>query len=108
MSSGFDQREEGFEAQFKIGQEQKFRATARRNKMLGHWAAGLMGLADDKVEAYVMQVVKSDFEETGDDDVLRKVKGDLESAGTSISDEELRAKMDELYAQACKEISEEG
>ena len=106
MSSGFEQREEGFETQFKLEQEQKFRATARRNKMLGHWAAGLMGLADDKVEAYVMDVVKSDFEEAGDEDVVRKVKADLEAAGAGVSDEELRAKMQEFYGQACKEISE--
>ena len=106
MSSGFEQREEGFETQFKLEQEQKFRATARRNKMLGRWAAGLMGLADDKVEAYAMDVVKSDFEEAGDEDVVRKVKADLEAAGASVSDEELRAKMQEFYGQACKEISE--
>ena len=108
MSDGFDQRLDGFETKYKLEEEQKFRAVARRNKLLGRWAAGLMGLGDDKVEGYVMDVVKSDFEEAGHEDVFRKVKGDLDAAGQNVSDEELRSKMEELYGQACKEISEEG
>ncbi|MCH2145265.1 MAG: DUF1476 domain-containing protein [Phycisphaerales bacterium] len=108
MSSGFDQREEGFETQFKLEQEQKFRATARRNKMLGRWAAERMSLPAEEVDAYVMDVVKSDFEEAGDEDVLRKVMSDLEAKGVPVSAEELRKVMDDFYLEACKEVSQEG
>ena len=108
MSSGFDEREEGFETQFKLEQEQKFRATARRNKMLGHWAAEKMGLPADEVEAYVVDVVKSDFEETGDDDVFRKVKGDLDAKGVGVPDQELREMMNTLMDKAAREIHDQG
>jgi hypothetical protein len=108
MSDGFDQRLDGIETKYKLESEQKFRAVAKRNKLLGRWAAGLMGLGDDKVEAYVMDVVKSDFEEAGHEDVFRKVKGDLEASSANISDDELRAKMAEFYGQACKDIAKEG
>lgn len=108
MSQGFDRRQDGFEKKFNLEQEQQFRASARRNKMLGRWAAERMGLADSDVEAYVMEVVKSDFEESGDDDVFRKVKQDLEEKGQAVSDEELRQTMDRFFEDACREISEEG
>jgi hypothetical protein len=108
MGSGFDQREEGFETQFKLEEEQKFRATARRNKMLGHWAGEQMGLAGADLDAYVLDVVKSDFVETGDDDVLRKVLADFEAKGKPMTGEELRKVMDKLYQEACREVTEEG
>lgn len=98
----FDEREQGFERKFALDQELEFKATARRNRLLGEWAAGLMGLAT--TEDYVRAVVKSDFEQPGDEDVLRKVAGDLKGAGVSMSESEVRRKMDELLAQAREQI----
>ena len=97
-----DDREQGFERKFVLDQDLEFKATARRNRLLGEWAAGLMGLAT--VEEYARAVVKSDFEQPGDEDVLRKVAGDLKGSGVSVSEGEVRMKMDELLAQAREQI----
>ncbi len=104
--STFDEREKGFEKKFALDAEQEFKAAARRNRMLGEWAAGLMGL--ESVEEYVRAVVKSDFEQPGDEDVLRKVFGDLKGAGVAVSEGDVRMKMDELLAQAREAIKTEG
>ena len=96
----FDDREQGFEKRFALDQEQEFKASARRNRALGEWAAGLMGLPDKHVAEYAQAVVKSDFEQPGEEDVLRKVFEDLKGAGVSITEGEVRMKMDELLAQA--------
>lgn len=98
----FDEREQGFERKFVLEQDLEFKAAARRNRLLGEWAAGLMGLAT--VEEYARAVVKSDFEQPGDEDVLRKVSGDLKGAGVSVTEGEVRMKMDELLAQAREQI----
>lgn len=100
--STFDERERGFERKFANDQEQEFRAIARRNRMLGEWAAGLMGLKN--VDEYAKAVVKSDFEEPGHEDVLRKVTQDLTGSGVSLAEGEVRAKMDELLALARSQI----
>ena len=100
----FDEREKGFEKKFAIDQESEFKATARRNRMLGEWAANLMGL--ENVADYARAVVKSDFEQPGDDDVLRKVLGDLKGAGLATTEGEVRGKMDELLAIARGQVSE--
>ena len=102
----FDDREKGFEKKFALDAEQEFKATARRNRMLGEWAAGLMGL--ESAEEYVRAVVKSDFEQPGDEDVLRKVWGDLKGSGLDTSEGEVRMKMDELLAQAREQIKTGG
>ena len=102
----FDDREKGFERKFALDQEQEFKAAARRNRMLGEWAAGLMGL--ETVEEYARAVVKSDFEQPGDEDVLRKVYGDLKSSGVTVSEGEVRGKMDELLAHAREAIKAGG
>ena len=98
----FDEREQGFERKFAHDQEIEFKATARRNRLLGEWAAGLMGLAT--VEEYARAVVKSDFEQPGDDDVLRKVFEDLKGSGVSTTEGEVRMKMQELLAVAREQI----
>lgn len=98
----FDEREQGFERKFALDQELEFKATARRNRLLGEWAAGLMGLAT--VEEYARAVVKSDFEQPGDEDVVRKVFEDLKGSGVSISEGDVRMKMAELLAQAREQI----
>ena len=104
--STFDDREKGFEKKFALDAEQEFKAAARRNRLLGEWAAGLMGL--ESVEEYVRAVVKSDFEQPGDEDVLRKVFEDLKGSGVSVSEGDVRLKMDELLAQAREAIKTAG
>ena len=96
----FDDREQGFERKFALDQEQEFKAHARRNRALGQWAAGLMGLEGAHVDEYAKAVVKSDFELPGDDDVLRKVFEDLKGSGVEISESAVRMKMAEFLAQA--------
>ena len=102
--STFDDRERGFERKFALDQEQEFKAQARRNRALGQWAAGLMGLEAPHVEEYAKAVVKSDFELPGDDDVLRKVFEDLKGAGVAVTEGEVRMKMAELLAQARESV----
>jgi hypothetical protein len=100
----FDKREEGFEKKFAHDQELLFKANARRNKMLGLWAAEKMGLSGPAAEAYAKEVVVADFEEAGDDDVLRKVRKDYDAKGVALSDQEIRKIMDGLMAQAVAQI----
>ena len=102
--SSFDKREEGFEKKFALDEEQKFKAEARRNKLLGLWAAEKLGIAGDAANAYAKEVVASDFEEAGDGDVIRKVLGDLTAKGVALTEQQLRAKMDELMAQAVVQV----
>ena len=102
--STFDKREEGFEKKYALDAEQKFRAEARRNKLLGLWAAEQLGLSGDEAAAYAKEVVASDFEEAGDGDVLRKVQGDLTAKGVSVTEPAIRAKMDELMATAILQV----
>jgi hypothetical protein len=96
----FDDRERGFERKFALDAEQEFKAGVRRNRALGAWAAGLMGLQGPQIEEYSKAVVKSDFELPGDEDVLRKVFEDLKGSGVQVSESEVRMKMAELLAQA--------
>jgi hypothetical protein len=102
--SSFDKREEGFERKFAHDEETKFKATARRNKLLGLWAAELMGISGDAADDYAREVVKSDFEEPGDEDVFRKVRGDLDAKGVEQSDHQIRRTMDELMETAIEQI----
>ena len=100
----FDKREEGFERKFAHDEELKFKASARRNKMLGLWAAAKLGKDGADAEAYAKAVMLADFEEVGDDDVLRKVKGDLAAAGIEMTESQVRATMTELMAKAIADI----
>lgn len=102
--TSFDKREEGFEKKFAMDEEQRFKAEARRNRLLGLWAAEKLGLADDAATAYAGDVVAADFEEAGDADVARKVLADLAAKNVAITEHELRAKMDELMAQAIVQV----
>jgi hypothetical protein len=103
--STFDKRQEGFEKKFALDEEQKFKATARRNRKLGAWVAEQVGLSGAEADAYAKEVVAADFEEAGDDDVFRKVRGDLNAKGKqNVSDADIRAKMDTLLAEAAAEI----
>jgi hypothetical protein len=100
----FDKREEGFEKKFALDEEQKFKAMARRNKLVGLWAAGKLGLSGPEAEAYAKEVVMADFEEAGDDDVLRKIRKDFEAKGVAESAAQIRKTMDELLAQAAAQV----
>jgi hypothetical protein len=100
----FDKREEGFEKKFALDEEQKFKAEARRDKLLGLWVAEKLGLKGDDAAAYAKEVVIADLEEVGDADVIRKVTADLEGRGIFLGEQELRAKMDEFLATAVVQI----
>lgn len=101
----FDKREEGFEKKFAHDEELKFKAMARRNKMLGLWAAEKLGLSGPEADAYAKEVVMSDFEEAGDHDVFRKIRKDFDARGVNQSDHQIRRTMDELLTQAVAQIS---
>ncbi len=98
-------RQKGFERKFVMDEETRFKAAARRNKLLGAWAAEKLGKSGADAEAYAREVVVSDMAEAGDDDVLRKVMGDFESAGIDQSREQIRKKMDELLIVAAEQIN---
>lgn len=100
----FDEREKGFEKKFALDQDLKFRAEARRNKLLAEWAAGKLGISGDALQDYIRSVVKADLEEKGDEDVFRKLHKDFSEAGVDISDAEIRAQMGELLAKAVADI----
>jgi len=100
----FADREKDFENKFKHDQELQFKVMARRNRLLGEWAGGQMGLTGDALAAYAKDVVMSDFERPGDDDVLEKVQADLNDAGVSIDNLRLRKKMDELLGEAKTQV----
>ena len=104
----FDKREEGFEKQFAHDEELRFKATARRNKLLGKWAAEKQGLSGAAADAYAKDVVMADFEEAGEDDVFRKIRADFDAKGVELPDEEIRGKMHALLAQAIAEIKASG
>src|SRR3954467_7380658 len=100
----FDKREEGFEKKFAHDEELRFKANARRNKLLGLWAAEKLGLSGPAADAYAKEVVVADFEEAGDDDVFRKLRKDFDAKGVAQSDQQIRAAMIELMGTAIEQI----
>jgi hypothetical protein len=100
----FDDREKGFEGKYVLDAELEFKATGRRNRLLGLWAGGLMGLEGQHLEDYAAAVVRSDFPQPGDEDVLRKVAKDLAGSGLKTTEDQVRGKMDELLAVARGQI----
>ena len=100
----FDKREEGFEKQFAIEEELKFKADARRNKLLGLWVAEQLGLSGDAAASYAREVVAADFEAAGNRDVVHKVTADLAAKGITIQETQLRTKISELMAQAIAQV----
>ena len=98
-------REDGFERKFAHDEELKFKATARRNKLLGVWAAERLGKSGADADAYAKEVVISDFEEAGEDDVFRKIRGDFDTAGLKETDQQIRTAMHELMATAVDQIT---
>ncbi|MEY3552552.1 MAG: hypothetical protein RL735_900 [Pseudomonadota bacterium] len=102
--SEMDKRGDSFEKKFAHDEELRFKAVARRNKLLGLWAAEKLGKAGADAEAYAREVVSADFEEAGDEDVFRKIRTDLDGAGVSQSDHQIRRTMEELRVKAAEEI----
>jgi hypothetical protein len=100
----FDKREEGFEKKFAHDEELRFKATARRNKLLGLWIAQKLGMSGADADTYAKEVVQADFEEAGEDDVFRKVRKDLDAKGVSATDQEIKKQMFDLMAQAVSQI----
>jgi len=107
--SNFKKREKGFESKFALDAELEFKANARRAKLVGLWAAELMGLSGDRADEYAKSVVIADFEEVGDEDVFRKLRKDLDAggAGDNISDHQIRREMEEQLAVARDQITNE-
>jgi hypothetical protein len=100
----FDKREEGFEKKFAMDEDLRFRANARRNKLLGLWAAEKMGLSGAEADTYAKEVVASDFEEAGDHDVFRKIRKDFDAKGVAQSDHQIRRTMTDLMEVAIAQI----
>jgi hypothetical protein len=104
----FDKREEGYEKKFAHDEELQFKANARRNKLLGLWAAGKMGLSGVDADVYAKDVVMSDFEEAGDHDIFRKIRKDFDAKKIAASDQEIRGVMADLMAKAVEQIKASG
>ena len=100
MSNSFDDRERAEEAKYALDQETQFKVMARRNKMLGLWAAEILGKSGAEAEAYAKEVVLSDLEEAGEEDVFRKVRGDFDAAGVAPPDSDIREQMAQLIPVA--------
>ena len=106
--SSFDKRADNFENKFAHDRELQFKVAARRNRLLGLWAAGLMGMEGDAATAYAKEVVVADLAEAGDEDVFRKIRGDLDAKSVQQSDHQIRRTMEELFAEAKAQIQNEG
>lgn len=104
--SNFQDREQAFENQFARDQELQFRITARRNRLIGEWAAVRMGLTPEETDAYAKAVVQADFEEAGDEDVIRKIAGDLTAANVDIGDLDIRTALAEKAVEARRQFIE--
>ncbi len=103
----FQDRQRGEEAKFAMDGEMAFKVAARRNRLLGEWAAGLMDLTQEETDAYKKAVVQADFEEAGDEDVIRKLLGDLTAADADVSEADIRAKLEEKTIEAKRQLMSE-
>ncbi|WBY16333.1 DUF1476 domain-containing protein [Erythrobacteraceae bacterium WH01K] len=103
----FNDRRKGEESKFAMDEETAFKVAARRNRMLGEWAADLMGLTEEETDSYKKAVVQADFEEAGDEDVIRKVLGDLTAAECDVSEDDIRTKLDECAVEARRQLMSE-
>jgi hypothetical protein len=106
--ASFEDREKGFERKFAHDEELKFKATARRNRLLGLWAAEQMGITGDAAQAYAREVIKADLVEPGEEDVFRKIRADFDAKGVGESDHQIRRKMADLMVEAVVQTESEG
>jgi len=104
--TSFDDRERAFETKYARDQDMQFKVVARRNRLVGLWAAALMGLTDEEADAYAKEVVRADFEEAGDEDVIRKLLGDLTSAGVECDDGRIRQTLEHKLVEAKRQLME--
>ena len=102
----FDDRQRAFESKFAHDEEMKFRLVARRNRLLGEWAAAKMGLSEEETSSYAKDVIRAEFEEAGDEDVIRKVLGDLTAAGVETNESEIRETLEHKTAEAKRQLIE--
>jgi hypothetical protein len=100
----FDKREEGFERKFVVDQELQFKATARRNKLLGLWAADQFGIGGDAADAYAREIIATEVEQAGDAQIVDKIARDLSGKGVTMTEAQIRIKMEELMAQAWVQV----
>jgi hypothetical protein len=107
MSDAFSERQKGFERKYQLDEEQQFRANARRDKLFGQWIAAKLGMSGADTDKYAQEVVASNFELPGDDDMLGKVRKDLKARNITVDDAELTRKLRELHAEASKQIAAE-
>ena len=107
MTSGFDKREKGFEAKWALDEETRFKIYARRNKLLGLWAAGELGLGDAQAETYAKEVIAADFEKPGEEDVFEKLRRDFDAKKPDMPDVTIRSRMAELLETASEQIKAE-
>lgn len=105
--SGFDKRRQGAESKFALDQEVKFKATARRNKLVGLWAAGKLGLTGPGAEDYAKEVIKADLQEAGDDDVIRKLRADFDAKGVQVSDHQIQRELEDQMKVAVEQVMAE-
>ena len=105
MSESFGDRQKGFEAKFKMDQETEFKVDARRNKLLGLWLAEKLVLPESQHDSYAKEVILADLEEPGDEDIMRKVRKDIEQHKADITDSDIRLKLDEFYKDAIEQIA---
>ncbi|MGZ8416842.1 MAG: DUF1476 domain-containing protein [Methyloceanibacter sp.] len=105
--TNFEEREKGYERKFAHDEELKFKATARRNRLLGLWAAEQMGITGDAAQAYAREVIKADLAEPGEEDLFRKLRADFDAKGVGVSDHQIRRQMAELMGQAVSQIEAE-
>jgi hypothetical protein len=103
----FDDRERAFESKYARDEEMQFRIIARRNRLLGEWAARLMGLTEAEAEGYAKDVIRADFEEAGEEDVVRKVLGDLTAAGVDCDEDKIREALSHKLVEARRQIIEQ-
>ena len=104
---GMEERKKAAETKFRHDKEMEFKAEARRNKLLGRWAAGLMGLSQSETAEYIREVIEADFEEAGDEDVFRKLRADFDARGIEQSDHQIRRAMAECMEEARRQIASE-
>ena len=107
MSDAFKDREKGYEAKYQLDEEQRFKAESRRNKLLGLWAAELLGKTGDDAKAYAQEVIKADFIEAGDNDVFQKIRKDFDDAGVDQSDHQIRRHMAQFLGEAETQVHTE-
>ncbi|HXI86874.1 MAG TPA: DUF1476 domain-containing protein [Parvularculaceae bacterium] len=104
----FDDREEQFEKKFAHDAELRFKAEARRNRLLGEWAAGLLGLKGNEAANYLSEIIRADLKQAGPEDVFRKIRADFDAAGVDQSDHQIRRHIDEFMAEAVRQLRDEG